>query len=211
MMKTNVSGRGTKRKNTLDKILKGEHAKRAFNTLVGDKIDANQLKSLLWMVAALPKKKQPWVLAPRRRELDRLRKKTLDLASQIKLANRYSGPFMELFQFVTTKALADPEDPFSNLMRLPRLLRKYARILDIVRSKSLPPKNQPSPQNQAIDILLRVIRESTGKSHYEEIAVLLNAVDQAIGYIDEHRWDAGDLAIRAYREREHVKKLSRSS
>jgi hypothetical protein len=186
---------------TLEKILNYEGAREAFDKLVEDRADPRLLERWLSTIAALPKAIQHRSIG--RRELGSLRSKVSSLVSQIELANQSARVFGELFPFVTSKALADPQDPLSHLIRLPILLREYARILDVVCSKSPLPTRRFSPRNQAIGFLLYVIKESTRRYHYEEVAVLLNAADNAGRNGDdggEARWDPSILKQRVYRD-----------
>jgi|GEM_PF-4164818 len=186
----------------LKEILNYEGAKDAFNQLVNNKAERKFLANFLRGLPAFPNVNQPWTWLLRPRQVDSLRSKVGALASEIEDTNCRWGIFHKLAQ-----------DRLSHLRRLPALLSEYGQVLEeVLRSKSLRPPKGPSQRNKTIGMLLDAVKLMTGRPHYEEVAVLLNAVDYARKDCNEGgaRWDPTILRQLMYRERVRESRFKKS-
>lgn len=177
---------------TLKKILKQPDARSTFDKLVEDKLDERLLEYWLRYIAG----SSDTTKARRfeRRKVSSLVKKVRKLATEIEQESQTPAiPFIG----------RGPD--IERIVALPKRLRTYADSLET--SLSIRVSGNVSSRSEGIAALLEIVKEVTGRYHYEEVAVLLNAVDIASGRgEDGPLWDVTNLKQRQYLARKRLSK-----
>ncbi len=176
---------------TLKKILEQPDARRTFDRLVVEnKLDERFLEYWLCYIAGSSD-------TTKARRVDRRRVSSLAMKAR-KLATEIE------------RASQSPAIPFigsgsdvERIVALPKNLRAYADCLET--SVSMCVSCNVSSRSEGIATLLEIVKEVTGRYHYEELTVLLNAVDIASGR-GEHGplWDVTNLKQRQYLARKRL-------
>lgn len=180
---------------TLETILAGANAKRAYRKLVDLGMKEDVLEYWLHAIGGISDE------VPRAANYDRpkfhnLVKKSRALATEIERA----------FESGEIPRTLNPEE-MSKVVPIPKELGMFAAALE----QSVPaPRNNPpvtSPRADAIIDLLMAVEYFTGSFHYAEVADLLNAVDLAYGRTSVDRvWDVSQLRQRRFRYLAQLKK-----
>lgn len=179
-----------KEKPTFETSLERLGAKKAFDTLVGDGVAPRLLRSWLWTIMVSPDDYQ--TRNNRRGEALQLARRARALASRIERASQ--PPALPL---VATA----PE--IEEMVELPRRLRKYARVWEKNLSMRIP--RGASQQSETIVGLLDIVKTSTGRCHYEEVADLLNGISRRKKH-GRMRWDVTNLKQLHYRAKKRMAK-----
>lgn len=175
---------------TLKKILAQPEAKETFDRLVEEKLTQKLLEYWLCSIACLSDK-------ARAKRFDRRR-----AASLVKKARKLATEIDRDFQFPAIPFIGLGTD-LEEILTLPRILRTYASCID--KSLSMHGSGSISPRSEEIAALLEIIKEETGRYHYEEVTVLLNAVDAASGRGEDGPfWDVTNLKQRQYLARKRL-------
>jgi hypothetical protein len=187
---------------TFETALETPGDKRAFNTLVKKKLDPRFLEYCLLDIATAPNKYGHQ--ANDRRRAAQLVRDARNLADQIECASK-SPPIPLMGSPFEIQALLAIQH------QLPGMLRAYAsnwdHILGFRRvSRSTGPT---SPRTDKIWALLDIVKQRTGRYHYQEIADLINAFDLAHHPNEAVRTlsvqDLTQLRIRGNRKMEKLK------
>ena len=180
---------------TFEESLRIPGAKKAFDTLVEDKVDPRLLKSWMLQIARLPdedtKEKQD------RRKAGQLAQRAKGLAKEIERATE-SHPVLLM--------ITGPE--LEEMLGLPKMLRRYANVWETCLSVFK--GRHASSQSYAIAGLLDIVKSSTGRYHFKEVADLLNAMDLAFRRSrGGPRWDATNLKQLQFRATKRTAKLNK--
>jgi hypothetical protein len=188
---------------TFEQGLERHGAKRSFDTLVGEKLNAALLESLLRDTATALD-----TYGTRRedkRKAARLARHAKSLANEIEQAGEAPPVF---FMGTPTELMA---------MRaleqtLPEPLRKYAASWENViawenRISGRRPHGPQSPRTDRVAALLEIVNECTGTYHYREVADVLNVMDIVLGRSDGSHWNEEQLTQLQYRARNRMAKV----
>jgi hypothetical protein len=190
-----MSGKKEKTDPTLETILKGANAKRAYDKLVGLKMRPDVLEFWLHAIGEMSDG-VPKTTNYDRPKIVKLVKKSRALANEID----------RTFRSGKTPRIVNPA-AMAQVLSISKELRIFANALE----QSTPaPKNNPpgtSPRADAIIDFLMAVEYFTGSFHYGEAADLLNAVDVAYELASvEPVWDVTQLKQRRYRYLARLKK-----
>jgi hypothetical protein len=186
----------TKDDSLLDQILHHPHALNAFEKLVKAGADSRSLEIKLtlgvifWDTA---KRRKPRRWLPRRRVLKSVITKIAALEGQIADLDRYRGI---LSKTSSLKLRVDGRECRLATRELQAMLHKYRSDLELISFKERPKGRDKSSARE----LVNYIKETTGKCHYPEIAVLLDSVEAVINGVYEPRWDPVAVKQVIYRE-----------
>jgi len=176
-----------------EKILQQQGAKKAFDRLVEDELDQGLLEYWLCSIASSLDtiRARPY----NRRRAASLVKKTRKLATEIERESHSSSI-----------PLTGRGSDIEGMLMLPKILRTYANFLET--NLSMRVSGNVSPRTEQIDALLEIVKQMTGRYHYEEVADLLNAVDTASGRgEDGPLWDVTNLKQRQYLARKRLARV----
>jgi hypothetical protein len=158
---------------TFETALETPGDKRAFDTLVSKKIDRQFLGYCLHDIATAPNKYGN--RANDKRRAVQLVRQARNLADQIERASA-SPPIPIAGNYFEIQALPTVQAP------LPEMLRAYATCWEHIhgwRLKVSHSTGPSSPRSDKIWALLDIVKQRTGRYHYQEIADLINAFDLA--------------------------------
>jgi hypothetical protein len=188
---------------TLETALETLGVKKAFTTLVRKKVDPHFLEYCLRDIATAPNKYGH--KTDNKRRAAQLVRQARNLADQIECASK-SSPIPIMGNYFEIQALPTLQH------QLPGMLRAYASCWDHIHgwrvriSRGTGPE---SPRTDKIWALLDIVKQRTGRYHYQEIADLINAFDRAHHPNEAVRTlsvqDLTQLRIRGNRKMEKLK------
>jgi hypothetical protein len=172
--------------------LKERCAEDAFDKLVDQKVDREEIGNSLQMIGVSSNEPIEWPAKKRRIKVG-LAGKCRKLAADIERAK---------WPFGTRMMYSD----YAEWSELPRVLRSYANAWKKQLKHQY--RSARTPRNVNIIRLLDYVKDKTGQLFYPEVASLLNATDAVYGWKTrdgEDRWSANSLGPITFRARKKSK------